>query len=244
MNHQEVACYFLGRLGEYLKTGNLLIWLSEILDNPDPVTDLEAAVKEVPFFRTKKWNNVFELGLFRIVNYVLVREFKPKVFLETGVLHGITTNYSLTALRKNNGGKLFSVDLPSYFETGPSNQDGFLDTLPPGKEPGWIVPQKNYPFWELIKGRSLEEIPKILKREGRLDFFLHDSEHTYQTMWGEFNLAWEALAPGGVFICDNIDTNSSFFDFSRKVGRAPLLLPEAIQEKKMQEVFRFGIIQK
>ena len=93
-------------------------------------------------------------------------------------------------------------------------------------------------------GRSLEEMPKLLERIDGLDVFLHDSEHTYETMWGEMNLAWEALRSGGLLICDNIDANTAFANFCGKVARSPLLLPEAIQESRLDEPARFGLIRK
>ncbi|MBN1343226.1 MAG: class I SAM-dependent methyltransferase [Phycisphaerae bacterium] len=241
---EALVCYHLGAVQDYLRTSPLLGFLWELIDARDVLDRIEQGVQDVDFFRTKHWDNVFELGLYRILNYVLVRALRPKVFLETGVLHGLTSSFILGGLARNGRGKLISIDLPSYFDTGPANQDGYDDTLPPGKEPGWVIHEDYRPHWQLVLGRSLEEMPKLLKKTGPLDVFLHDSEHTYETMWGELNLAWDALKPGGVLLCDNIDANTAFTDFCARVAQTPLLLPEAINVTALNEDPRFGLIRK
>jgi len=240
---EGITCYYLGVLKEYLEREHLLEYLYEIIEERAILDNLEKAVKDVDFFRTKTWNSIFELGLYRILNYVLVRALKPKVFLETGILHGLTTDYILEGFSKNGSGRLISIDYPSYFESGPSNKDGYNDTLPPNKEPGWVVNPKNRPYWQMILGKSLEEMPSILK-ENQIDIFLHDSEHTYENMTGEFNLVWEYIKKGGILICDNIDNNDAFSDFCKKVDRKPLLFPEGINVSSFKNDFRFGLIKK
>ncbi len=239
---EAAVCYQLGRVERHLGCAPLLTHLWELIECRDVLDKIEHAVQDVDFFRTKHWESVFELGLYRIANYVLVRAWKPRVFLETGVLHGLTTSFILDAFARNGSGTLVSIDLPSYFEAGPANQDGYDDTLPPGCEPGWLVHPDYRGNWRLVLGRSLDQMPKLLDELGGLDLFLHDSEHTYETMTGEMSLVWEALSEGGLLICDNIDSNAAFEDFCRNVAREPVLLPEAIQGDCLSEPPRFGLI--
>lgn len=241
---EAMVCYHIGAVQRHLRAGRMLEALWELVDERDVLDRLEQAVADVDFFRTKHWSSVFELGLYRILNYVLVRSLKPSVFLETGVLHGLTSSFILAAMARNGRGTLVSIDLPSYFETGPSNEDGYDDTLPPGMEPGWAVDADYMPYWRLVLGRSLDEMPKVIESVGSLDVFLHDSEHTYGTMTGEMELAWEALVPGGVLLCDNIDSNAAFTDFCGRVGRKPVLLPEAIRVDDFDQPPRFGLVRK
>lgn len=54
-------------------------------------------------------------------------------------------------------------------------------------------------------------------------------------------LAWANLKLGGFLICDNIDANTSFFDFARKEKVMPFVFPEL---NTLNGVLKFGVIQK
>ncbi len=237
-------CYHLGVLQRFIGSENLLPYLGELFESREMLDRMEANVKEVDFFRTKHWDSVIELGLYRIAAYVLTRALKPNIFIETGILHGLTSNFILAAIARNTNGKLISIDYPSYFETGPSNRDGAMDTLPPGKEPGWAVEQRLRPWWQVVIGKSLEELPPVFERHSEVDIFLHDSEHTYDTMWGEFVLAWDHIRSGGLLIADNINNTQAFVDFTKHVDQKPLLLPSATGATSLDDEIRFGIIRK
>jgi hypothetical protein len=75
-----------------------------------------------------------------------------------------------------------------------------------------------------------------------VDIFLHDSEHTYDTMWKEMGYVWEALSDKGVLICDNVDNNTSFFDFCSKTKKFPIMFGG--QGNEIASKVRFGIINK
>jgi hypothetical protein len=141
----------------------------------------------------------------------------------------MTSAFVLEAMRANGRGRLISVDLPSYAETGPANVDGYTATLPPGREPGWLVPDDFRDRWELHLGPSLEVLPRVLPDE--IDIFLHDSDHTVETMSGEFELAWPRLRAGGALVCDDSTDNAAFADFCRRVGREPLLFPNPNEQR-------------
>ncbi len=179
----------------------------------------------VEFFRTKSWDGVLRLGLYRATQYGLSRALKARVSIETGVLHGLSSAFLLQALSDNGAGRLYSIDYPSTFEQGPSNADGFTDTLPPNLGSGWAVPPALRRHWDLRLGRSADLLPLVLAEVSEVDVFVHDSEHTWETMTLEFSAIWERLRKGGVIIADNIDCNTSFFDFSRRVGRIPYVMP-------------------
>jgi hypothetical protein len=232
------------RLGDALGETGVERAFAELTSERELLDDIEGAVADVDHFRRKRWDSVLELGVYRLVAYCLTRAIKPTVFVETGVLHGLTSHFILTALRRNQAGRLISVDLPSFFETGPPNRDGFLDTLPPDKEPGWVIPAKNRAIWQLVLGPSLASLPAIFEREAPIDVFLHDSEHTVATMTGEFELAWPCLRRGGVLIADNIDANNSFADFCSSVNRTPTLFPDRCTDASASGPARFGLIVK
>jgi hypothetical protein len=235
----EVGSYHLGRLGD-LAGADLLPFLGELHDG-DLLGRLEDVLATEPSWQTKRFDSIWDLRLYRIGLYALVRALRPAVFVETGVLHGLTSAFLLDALARNGHGRLLSVDLPSYAETGPANADGYEATLPPGREPGWAVPHDLRARWDLHLGASLEVLPRVLPADG-IDAFLHDSEHTEPTMRGELELAWDALRPGGLLVCDNVTDTTAFEDFCRRIGREPLLLP-APDRRPAQEV-RWGLIRR
>jgi len=218
----EQGTYFLGRLGAFLDA-DLLPYLGELRES-GLVGELEQMVAGEPAWQTKRFGDVWALRLYRIFLYAVVRARRPEVMVETGVLHGLTTAFLLDAMERNGTGRLVSVDLPSRAEEGPSNQDGYTATLPPGRDPGWVVPERLRARWELHLGASTEVLPGILGPES-IDVFLHDSEHTYETMRAEMELAWPALRSSGVLIVDNADDTDAVADFCAAVGREPLLLP-------------------
>jgi predicted O-methyltransferase YrrM len=45
--------------------------------------------------------------------YTIIRCLKPRIVIETGVANGASSTFILSALEKNNLGKLYSIDLPS-----------------------------------------------------------------------------------------------------------------------------------
>ena len=157
--------------------------------------------------------------------YRLLRELEPRVAVETGVCNGVSTAFVLLALEDNGAGELWSIDLPEV--AGEEYEPGtFWDgkggaVIPPGKEPGWMVPPKLRDRWHLVLGRSQDELPGLLERVGDIDFFMHDSEHSYECMSFEFRTAWEALREGGALVADDVNVNSAWDEFVRNVGREP-----------------------
>lgn len=235
------AFYFhLGRLEQFLGT-EIFSFAKELEISNEILKSLENKVSDVTHFKKKYWATLFELGLFRVIIFLLIRSKKPSVLIETGVLHGLTSLFILSAIRKNKIGFLHSVDLPSYFESGPSNNDGYYDVLPEGMEPGWIIPDYLLKSWRLHIGRSVDLLPKIIKNYDEIDFFLHDSEHTYENMNNEFEIVWEKLKRGGCLICDNIEANSSFIDFCKKKSQPYILFPEIQLGTGTILDWRFGI---
>ena len=45
--------------------------------------------------------------------YLLVREYKPRVVVETGVFRGVSSALILNAMKDSNIGRLYSIDLPN-----------------------------------------------------------------------------------------------------------------------------------
>ena len=56
----------------------------------------------------------------------------------------------------------------------------------------------------------LEILPKVLQETTEIDFFIHDSDHSYEVMKFECDLASEFLNDRAVLIADNVDASCSF----------------------------------
>ena len=160
--------------------------------------------------------------------YAVLRKLRPRLAVETGVANGFSTAFSLLALQANGEGHLHSVDLPREvgreYEPGTFYEGEGRAGIPPGSEPGWLIPSELRDRWTLILGRSQEELPPLLARLGTVDSFMHDSEHSFECMWFEFNAVWPLLRPGGVLISDDVNSTEAFFRFAGREGREPIRL--------------------
>lgn len=142
--------------------------------------------------------------------YLITRILRPKILVETGVSSGVSTAFILKGLSDNKNGKLYSIDLPN------SDPDGVI--IPKGKPPGWVVPDELRDKHELIIGDSKVELPKLLEKLKTIDWFFHDSLHTYEFMSWEYEQAWAHIRKEGILLSDDITWNAAFSDFVEKVG--------------------------
>lgn len=170
---------------------------SELNDN---LRTVEEKVRSLPY------SGVFRGGPEL---YVILRSIRPKTVIETGVGIGLSSAYILEALNRNQGGRLVSVDLPNADKSW---------KLPPDTEPGFLVPESVRGRWQLRLGNVRELLPMIIKDLGVVDLFLHDSEHTYETMMFEYQLAFSVLSQAGVIISDDAMWNTAWLDFVRRTG--------------------------
>ena len=151
--------------------------------------------------------------------YVLVRLKRPKIVVETGVFDGISSAVILQALEDNQEGKLISIDLPATSIIPESTHRMKETTLPVGCEPGWAIPDYLRGRHDLILGDSQEILPNLLKENSLIDIFLHDSLHTFEHQWFEYETVWPHLSDGGLLLSDDVLWTSAFHQFSKKVKR-------------------------
>ena len=160
--------------------------------------------------------------------YAIFRHLRPHVAVETGVAHGFSTAFALLALDHNGRGHLHSVDLPREvgrdYEPGTFFEGEGRAGIPSGTEPGWLIPPELKDRWTLVLGRTQDELPTLLERLGTIDSFMHDSEHSFDCMWFEFNEAWPHLLPGGVLLSDDVNSTEAFPRFAREHGKRPVRL--------------------
>lgn len=137
--------------------------------------------------------------------YIAVRAAKPEIMIETGVAHGYSSWVILNAIHKNQKGKLYSIDLAGH----DTNDDYNLNK----NKIGHIVPNTLRQYWKLIVGDSKIELPKLLTRLGKVDIFFHDSDHSFENMFFEFNEVFKFLKKDGIVLSNDIYKNLAFDQF-------------------------------
>ena len=157
--------------------------------------------------------------------YAVLRTLKPRAAVETGVANGFSTAFALLALERNGEGHLYSIDFPR--EIGNDEDAEFYEGtgkagIPPESTTGWLVPDDLRERWTLRLGRSQDELPPLLESLGTIDFFMHDSEHSFECMWFEFTSAWPRLREGGVLVSDDVNSTEAFPRFTRQEQREPI----------------------
>ena len=152
--------------------------------------------------------------------YAYIRKRVPETLIETGVCNGFSSAIILRALEKNGKGHLYSIDYPEFTN---SVADDFWAgkggaVVPGDEQSGWLVPHELRDRWTLKLGKSAVELPPLLNALGKIDFFIHDSEHSFENQLFEFRLAFRHLARGGVLFASDIGWSKAFDVFSKEIS--------------------------
>lgn len=156
--------------------------------------------------------------------YGLVSALKPQVVVETGGTPGKSSAGILKAMRDNNVGHLFTLDLPPVETHHVFSASSMHQMRPVDDISCWAIEPSLRDRHTLILGDAKETLPALLSKLGVVDIFIHDSDHSYQHMMFEFETSWPFVKKGGLVMSDDIRTNESFFDFARTVGKQPFVI--------------------
>jgi hypothetical protein len=160
----------------------------------------------------QSWNDG-DAGLARAI-WCFVRHRVPRVVVETGVAHGVTSRFILEALEKNGNGHLYSIDRPPLERSWRA-------------EIGIAVGNRYADRWTYIKGSSRRHLAELLARLGQIDLFIHDSMHSEHNVRFEIDRAWTALRACGAIVVDDIDANRGFHSFTQALPGQPSVICEA-----------------
>jgi hypothetical protein len=139
---------------------------------------------------------------------------RPEVVIETGVAHGVTSRIVLEALRRNDRGHLWSIDLPFPFD-----QDLHAQT-------GLAVTDACRPRWSYLEGSSRQRLPSLVAERGHVEMFIHDSLHTARNTTFEMEQAASAMPVGAVMLVDDIRMHRGFVNFvKRHPGYRTIICP-------------------
>ena len=135
----------------------------------------------------------------RITLYAAVRASRPEVVIETGTAAGASATYLLKALMKNGQGCLYSVDI--------EQKDQRI---------GRLIPDSLKPLIRIRTGDSLAVLPELLKELRDIDFFLHDSLHTYGHMMSEYEMLYPHMRSGGVICSHDVLLTNAWKHFIKR----------------------------
>jgi len=167
--------------------------------------------------------------------WCLTRFLRPKIIVETGVAHGVTSRFILAALERNGQGHLYSIDLPPLERAW-------------RKQVAIAVGDRYADRWTYIKGSSRRRLPGLISELGVIDLFIHDSLHSERNVRFEMENAWRALRPGGALVVDDVDANWGFRSFTQDNIADKILICEAEplrpDTRRFNQKGLFGIILK
>jgi len=127
--------------------------------------------------------------------YSLIREYKPKIVVETGVQNGLSTEVILGALEVNNKGRLISFDCGDT--KGDSSTERTWDGIP-----GQYVREEFKHRWKLVKGlvQNTFEIELTKLKNNKVGLFHHDSDHSIENINYEMYKILPHLSNDGIII--------------------------------------------
>ena len=139
--------------------------------------------------------------------YAIIRAFRPRVVIETGVEKGLGACVISAALLKNRAegfpGKYLGTDIDlaaGYLFTGPYRRVG-----------------------EIVYGDSVNSLRKL---KMVVDVFIHDSDHSASYERREYKIIKDKLSKKAIVISDNAHATGELLGFARETERKFLFFAE------------------
>lgn len=145
--------------------------------------------------------------------FALVKIFKPKKCIETGVAAGWSSLAILKGIESTPNADLISVDMP-YPKMNNENHVGC------------VVPESLRQKWTLIREPDRNGLEKAIKLAGNVDFCHYDSDKSYTGRLWAYRLIWKHLNDGGIMISDDIQDNIAFKKFCDEVNKEPFIIED------------------
>jgi predicted O-methyltransferase YrrM len=137
--------------------------------------------------------------------YALVRAIKPRIVLETGTHLGMGSAVLARALEKN---------------ASDGAQRGHLWTFDLTSAAGSAIPEPLRGWVTAVNGDLRDSLPRtVATLPGAIDLMIHDSDHSYDHEFFEFQVVGPHLAEGGVLLTDNGHATTALSDYSQDTGR-------------------------
>ena len=139
--------------------------------------------------------------------YAVVRAMKPRAVLETGVDKGLGAVLLCSALLRNSeegyDGRYYGTDING--------------------EAGYLLCRKYRKFGEILYGDSIQSLKRF---RGTIDLFIHDSDHSAEYEYQEYQTISGKLGRKAIILSDNSHVTDRLAVFSLENGRRFLFFPE------------------
>jgi predicted O-methyltransferase YrrM len=135
----------------------------------------------------------------------LIANNRPMTVVETGIANGISTRAILNSFSMNSleFSALYSFDIDRRVAV-----PEFLEN-------------KQFNFRLINKTNTFSS---MISQITNIDFFYHDSDHSYMNQMMEYQNVWPKLTKNGILMSDDINWSNAFLDFCIKVDRKPYIL--------------------
>ncbi|MEM3257052.1 MAG: class I SAM-dependent methyltransferase [Thermoplasmatales archaeon] len=137
------------------------------------------------------------------VLYSLIAARRPKVVIETGMGPGVSTTSILSGLKGS--GKLISIDPGEPYGKG-------------DKDIGFVIPEELKKDLIYVKGRTSDKLNEVLEKTGMVDFFFHDSDHSYENVIFELETVFPYLSSNYLIVIDNYNWSDAPAHFAKNHG--------------------------
>ena len=150
--------------------------------------------------KLKQKNLNYKMGGMAHLNliYNLIKFYKPRKILETGVAFGWSTLVFI--LSKTKYSELTSIDL----------------NYPTKSSEKYVAKALPYNFkkkFKLMMGIDHDYLSSFKDKKKKFDFIHYDSDKSYNGRKKNYNLIWEILNKNGCFVSDDISDNFAFYHF-------------------------------
>ena len=135
--------------------------------------------------------------------YFLIRYYKPKIILETGVAYGFSSHSIFHAIKKNKLGKLYSSDFPYFREKNPEKLIGI------------VVPKKFKLNWNLFINGDKNNLKKIYLKTKEVNFIHYDSDKSYYGRY-RFMKNVKKFKKIKFILMDDLHNNVFFYNYIKK----------------------------
>ena len=150
------------------------------------------------------------------IYFVICRVLKPHVVVETGVATGISSALLLRELARIESARLISIEMPGL---------GRADLTYIGSS----VPSHLKSNWTPVVAPAVPALRNMRNLFGKVDIFIHDSDHAYDNQLREYRIAMTLLAPGGILVSDDVN-NDAFLEICRASELVPVLVHRREQQ--------------
>lgn len=113
--------------------------------------------------------------------------------IETGMAGGVSTIHLLEALSWFDDAILFTLDASYSKQADMEQQIAWWD----------ILAFETDGLWQPCPEHGQAALSDLKRWPGKLNFFLHDSDHEYENQSFEIDWAWKQLTPGGLLVVDD-----------------------------------------